>query len=218
VAFPKLKFWESLYYDRKKYDKLLGMQTMKFKKIFAGWFLAVLLFSPFLRAQDLRTVPLDMYLIVDCSPRISGVKNEAAAWIGAEIVDRILKDGDSLSLWSAGAKAQLVFSETLGEANGKDAVKAKLGALDLSGGDADFSGALRDAASRADRGSSGRMSYTVLVSASAESLAPALKGKDAQLFRWSKSEERSRFTVLVAAPNIHNQVRRAAAAFMDSGS
>jgi hypothetical protein len=194
------------------------MQTINLKKMLLGWSFGLLFIPGFLRAQDIRTIPLDMYLIVDGSSRISDAKNEAAAWIGEEIIDRFLKDGDSLTLWSAGAKSQVVFSETLGGANGKDAVKAKIKALEVSGEEPDFSGALGEAASRAAaRGDSGRISYTLLVSASAESLAPALAGKSARLFRWSKAEEYSRFMVLVVDPNIHNRVSQAAAAYMNSG-
>jgi hypothetical protein len=193
------------------------MQTINPKKLILGWFFTILFLPGFLQAEDIRTIPVDMYLIVDGSSGISSVKNETVAWIGEQIIDRILKDGDSLTLWSAGSKAQVVFSETLGEANGKDAVKAKLNALDGSGTVPDFSGALRDAASRASRGSSGRINYTLLVSASAEALAPALAGKDANLFRWSRVEEYARFRVLVVAPDIHNKVRQSAAAYMNSG-
>jgi hypothetical protein len=193
------------------------MQTLKFKKMIPGWFFMFLFLPGFLRAGDIRTVPLDMYLIVDGSSRTPGAENETAAWIGEQIIERILQDGDSLTLWSAGPRAQVIFSGILGGANGKDAVKAKLSALDASGGIPDFAGAMRDAAARTVRGSAGRISYTLLVSASAGALAPALTGRDASLFRWSRVEEYSRFRVLVVAPNIHNQVRQAAAAYMNSG-
>jgi hypothetical protein len=192
------------------------MQTLNSKKKSLGWFM--LLFLPvFLEAQDIRTIPLDMYLIVDGSSQAPGAENETAARIGGQIIDRILKDGDSLTLWSAGPKAQVLFSSVLGEGNGKDAAKAKLAALDISGGVPDFSGALREAAAAAARtagGNSGRISYTLLVSASAEALAPALTGRDAALFRWSRVEEYSRFRVLVVAPDIQAKVRQAAAAYM----
>jgi hypothetical protein len=190
------------------------MQTLNSKKKSLGWFFMALFLPAFLEAQDIRTIPLDMYLIVDGSSQTAGAKNETAAWIGEQIIDRILKDGDSLTLWSAGPKAQVLFSETLGGANGKDAAKAKLAALDISGGVPDFSGALREAAARSARGSSGRISYTLLVSASAGALAPALTGRDASLFRWSRVEEYSRFRVLVVAPDIQARVRQAAAAYM----
>jgi hypothetical protein len=184
------------------------------KKTAFGLFFALLFFPGFLQAEDTRTVPLDMYLIVDGSSQLPEAKRETIAWIGEQVIDRILMDGDTLTLWSAGPRAQVLFSETLGGANGKDAVKAKLSAIDASAGVPDFSGALRDAASRAGRGGAGRIKYTMLVSGSAESLAPALKGKDAGLFRWSKVEEYSRFRVLVVAPDIHDKVRLAAAAYM----
>jgi hypothetical protein len=191
------------------------MQTINAKKKSIGCFFAVLFLPAFLWAQDTRTIPLDMYLIIDGSSQTPGAKNGTAAWIGEEIIDRILKDGDSLTLWSAGPKAQVLFSETLEGADGKDAIKTKLASLDTSGGTPDFTGALREAvAAAAARGNSGRISYTLVVSASAEALAPALTGRDAYLFRWSRVEEYSRFRVLVVAPDVHVKVREAAAAYM----
>jgi hypothetical protein len=193
------------------------MQMRNRKKLVFGWFFAVLAVPGFLGAQETRSLPLDMYLIVDSSSLIAGTKNETASWIGEQVIDRLLKDGDRVTLWAAGDKAQVVFSETLGGANGKDAVKAKLKAMEAGGKTPDFSGAIRDAASRSAQGSAGRISYTMLVSGSATSLAPALTGKDANLFRWSRVEEYPRFTVLVVAPDIHQKVRQAAAAYMNSG-
>jgi hypothetical protein len=190
------------------------MHIISLKKVAAGWIFAALFLPGLLRAEDIRTIPLDMYLIVDGSSQTPGAKNETASWIGEQIIDRILKDGDSLTLWSAGPKAQVLFSETLGGVDGKDTAKAKLASLDFSGGAPDFSGAMREAAALTARGSSGRISYTLLVSASAGALAPALTGGDAGLFRWSKVEEYSRFRVLVVAPDIHTRVKQAAAAYM----
>jgi hypothetical protein len=190
------------------------MQKLNPKKKSLGWFFMAFLLPAFLQAQDIRTIPLDVYLIVDGSSQTPGAKNEIAAWIGEQLIDRILKDGDSLTLWSAGPKAQILFSSVLGGANGKDAAKAKLVSLDASDGVPDFAGALKDAAARAALGGSGRMRYTLLVSASAGALAPALTGKDAYLFRWSRVEDYSRFRVLVVAPDIHAKVRQAAAAYM----
>jgi hypothetical protein len=184
------------------------------KKTIPAWFFMFLFFPGFLRAGDTRTIPLDMYLIVDGSSQNQASKNEIVAWIGEQIIDRLLKDGDGLTIWSAGSKSQVLFSETLGGANGKDAVKAKLGAVDASGGVPDFSGALRDAVSRAGRGGSDRIKYTILVSGSAGALAPALTGRDANLFRWSRVEEYSRCRILVVAPDINARVRQAAAAYM----
>jgi hypothetical protein len=218
------------------------MQTIKRENLVIGWLFALLFLPGFLPAQDSRTLPVDMYLIVEASSLSQGANDEGAAWIGKELIDRLLKDGDRVSLWSVGAQTQLVFSGTLEGAGGKDAVKAKLKAIGAPGAAApgagagaagapgagakspaarrsalpDFSGALREAASR-PAGEGGRISYTVLVSASAASLAPALTGKDAALFRWSRAEEYPRFNVLVVAPDIHKKVQQAAVGYMNSG-
>jgi len=131
------------------------------------------------------------------------------------VVDRILMDGDRITIWAAGDSARVIHSDTLSGADGKTELKDKLKALAAEGETADFAGALRDAASRLSQAGSGRLAYTMLVTASAVSLEPAL-GSARDLFRWFRSERYSRWQVLVVAPDIGSKVRQSAAAYMSS--
>jgi hypothetical protein len=179
-----------------------------------GFVFFLILFSPcLLRAQDKRSLPLDLYLIVDGSSMLKDGKNEAIAWISSQVIDLILQEGDTLTLWSAGDKAQLIFSETVGAQ--RNSVKDRLKNLDTSGKGADFTGALRDAVSRVNSAAkAGRLSVTMVVSGSAEALAPSLDGGSGGLFRWSRVDEYAHWQVLVVAPGIGERVSRAAAAYM----
>ena len=190
------------------------MKAAKHRMIAAGWIFLSFLAPVFLQAEDRRSLPLDLYLIVDGSSMLKDAKDEAIAWINRDIVDGILQEGDSLTIWSAGDKAQLIYAEAIGAR--KDGVKEKLLSLDTSGRRADFTGALREAASRASRGAEDRkrLSITMVVSASAASLAPALEGNSAGLFRWYRVDEYVRWQALFVAPDIGDKVIRTAAAYM----
>jgi hypothetical protein len=187
------------------------------KKIVFGTFL-VLFLPALIHAEDRRTIPLDMYLIIDGSSALKNGKQDTIAWIGDQVVDRILMDGDKITIWAAGDKAQVIYSETLSGSAGKKEIRAKLQALDTGGKSADFSGALREAAGRISQGSQdrSRLAYTMLVTASARGLEPVLTGNSQGLLRWFRSEEYARWQVLIVAPDIGNKVRRAAAAYMSS--
>ena len=172
--------------------------------------------SSFLGAEDSRSLPLDLYLIIDASEGFLESKDETVAWINAEVIDRLLQEGDRLVIWSAGEKAAIIYSETVGAQ--KEEAKQKLLNLETNGKNADFAAAIREAASRSGLDETGRkrISYALLVSGSAENLAPALEGSSAGLFRWSRAEKYSRWQALVIAPNIGEKVRRAAADYMSS--
>jgi len=178
--------------------------------------LVLLCFFPsFIFAEDIRTLPLDMNLIIDGSAAFENSRSGAFAWINEQVVDRILMDGDTISIWLAGDSAELVYSDTVSAA-GKGAIKTKIQELDTSGESADFAGALGEAASRISRTGDSTISYTMLITASAQALAPALTGASQNLFRWSRSEWYERWQVLVVAPNISGRVRQAASDYMST--
>ena len=84
--------------------------------------------------------------------------------------------------------------------------------LSGSGSSADFSGALTEAA----RIPSALFSYTLLISASPESLTSLLSGPQANLLRFSRIEEFSAWRAIVVGLNIDARVRRAAVTFLGS--
>ena len=174
--------------------------------------------SPVLHAGDGRTIPLDMYLIIDASSSLQNSKNDTVAWINEKVIDRILTEGDKVTIWTAGDKAQMIYSETLSGTAGKKEIKDKLLALNTGGKTADFSGALRDVLSRISQtaGSRSRLSYTMLITSSAEVLEPTLTGGAQGLLRWFRSEKYERWQVLIVAPDIGGKVQQAAAGYMSS--
>jgi len=189
------------------------MRITILRKIFIAFILAGVL--PLLNAQDRRAIPLDMYLIIDGSSALEHSRNEIVAWINEHVVDRILMDGDNITIWSAGDSARVIHSATISGDAGLREVRERLQGLEARGPTADFSGALRDAASRSAQTGRSRLSHTMLIAASVEGLQPALSG-GAQLLRWSRSEKSARWQVLVVSPNIGGRVQQATAAYMAS--
>ena len=176
-------------------------------------------FSPFLlHAGDGRTIPLDMYLIIDNSIAIENSKKDTIDWITSQVVDRILTDGDKITIWAAGDKAELIYSDTLSGAAAKKGILDKLQTLKTGGKKADFTGALRDVLSRVSQtaGDRSRISYTMLITGSAEGMEPAISAGSQGLLRWFRSEKYERWQVLVVAPDIGKTVQQAAAAYMAS--
>jgi Mg-chelatase subunit ChlD len=172
-------------------------------------------FSSFLKADDKRVIPLDLYLVIDCSESMNRVKSDAFDWVYTKMVDRLLIEGDKVAIWSAGESAQIVHNGEISVSGGKQEIRDLLQNLVTGGKSADFSGALRDLAPRLFRTDQSRLPYTVLVT-SAVGLEGALSGGSQELLRWFRSEKYSGWQVLVAAPDIAPKVRQAASNYMSS--
>ena len=166
-------------------------------------------FSPLALAET-RSVNIEVNLIVDGSAALSNVLDEVTVWISGNLVDRQLQEGDRITIWNAGAKAELVYSAALAGDAEKEQIRQVLRTLSAKGGTADFTGALREAAARS---SGGTISYTLLVSASPAALSPALSGPESGLMRFSRIEEFPGWRLVVVALNIDSRVRQAAAAY-----
>jgi len=175
---------------------------------------------PALEAQTKRSIPLDMYLIVDDSESFQNRRSDAMTWLNSQVLDRILVDGDRLNIWTAGDSAELIHSAEVSLSQGNEEIKAKLNNMKSEGKAADFSGALRDVETRIsgipEAASQERLSYTMLITASAEGLERALAGNSPGLLRWSRSERYERWQVLIVAPNITRKVQQSALAYMNS--
>jgi hypothetical protein len=163
-----------------------------------------------LYGADMRTVSIDINLIIDGSSALTRVRDDISSWISGNLVDQRLREGDRLTIWKAGKEAEIVYSDTLKSEADKENIKKVLKNFSAAGDAADFSGALRDAVSR----STGRgIIYTLLVTASPAALSPTLQGPNAGLIRFSRIEETRGWQALVVALNIDSRVRQAASAY-----
>ena len=165
--------------------------------------------------QESRKGALDVYVIIDGAAALKGAGGEALDWFSGELVNRLLRDGDRLSVWIAGARAELVFSDTLRGPAEREALRERLGTLGFSSDTADFAGALREAAAQGG-GGAGFLHYTLLITGVRGGI-PSGSGAG-QALRYSRVKEFSGWRVLQAAPEIGGRVREAAAAYLGLGN
>ena len=177
-------------------------------------FLAIFSFP--LAAENKRDIPLDMFLIIDVSESMANPKNEVFSWVNERLVDQILLDGDRITVWAAGNRAEIAYSGVISGEISKNELRESLENIEINGSAADFEGALRDLRTRISGVSQDRLPYSVLISSSAEGLEPVLTGNIRSMLRWSRSERYERWQVLVFAPDIAPQVQQAAAELMEA--
>ncbi|MDR2404151.1 MAG: hypothetical protein LBD78_08990 [Spirochaetaceae bacterium] len=167
---------------------------------------------PFLAAEDVRVVPMDMHLIIDGSAALRAGRDGAVSWLCDHVVDELLREGDRLSIWIAAGRAKRIFSEALSGGDKKEEVKALLRSIVPGDDSADFSGALREAAAITGGGT---MVYTLLITGSAAGYSP-LSGSDTiDFLRYSRVQEFPGWRAIVAAPGIASRIRNAASAYLN---
>jgi hypothetical protein len=166
-------------------------------------------------AADKRNIPLELFLIIDGSAAFKNAKDTAVRWLNDRMVDGILQEGDSLTIWRAAETAEVIFSETLNGPGDKARIKRVLQSLKLQEGGANFAGPIRDATARAARIRNSRsMVYTLLVSASVTGGSPSLGGDAVGLLRFTRVEEFSGWRAMVIGLGLTPVVQQAATAYM----
>ncbi|MHB9293956.1 hypothetical protein Holit_03075 [Hollandina sp. SP2] len=171
-----------------------------------------LLFPAVLGAGDKRTVPLDLFLIIDGSSALNNVQLAVVRWLNEHVVDRILQEGDRLTIWLADEKGGVIFSEALKGSGDKARIKRVLQSLQFQEGTANFAGPIRDATARVQQSRS--MVYTLLISGSTTGRSPSLGGDAVGLLRFTRVEEFSGWRAMVIGLGLTGRVQQAAAAYM----
>ncbi|MDR2158479.1 MAG: hypothetical protein LBP23_00250 [Treponema sp.] len=190
------------------------MHARPFGNFFLPFFFIIALLPVKINALDSRNIPIEVNLIMDGSQAMKNAGEEAADWVGSYLVDQILREGDRLTVWDAGATARIVYSDTLRGDGFREEIRDLLKSGNPGGATADFAGALREAAAR---NSGGKMTYTMLVSGSSASLSPALMGNGTNLLKFSRIRDFPSWKVLIIALDIGSRVREAAGAYMSGG-
>ncbi|MDR0998595.1 MAG: hypothetical protein LBL70_05960 [Treponema sp.] len=162
-------------------------------------------------AADIRTVPLNINVILDGSRDMRAFMDEAADWLCDYLVEGVLSEGDRLNIWIAGERARTAYSGVLAGEGWKETLKKIFRSVVPASGQADFTGALQEA-SRSPEGKAGDIpAYTILVSSGG-----LIPGGDAYL-RYSRNREFSGWRVLTVALNAGPAVRAAVQAYLGGG-
>ncbi|MDR2631421.1 MAG: hypothetical protein LBC60_10900 [Spirochaetaceae bacterium] len=186
------------------------------KKTIMVVFFLIILFPGLMTAEDRRTTPITMYLIVDGSESIKKGKNSAIDWLNEYIVDKILQEGDNLTIWIAAEKAEVIFSESLKETAQKETVKELLRrSVMAEGPSADYAAALRAALAREKSQSGQGISYTLLVTGTA---GGSFRGNAlGDILRYAKVQEFSGWRVQVVGLDLGSRVQKAVSDYMSGG-
>jgi hypothetical protein len=172
-------------------------------------------FSSFLSAADTRTIPLDLFLIVDSSSTLNAAKDAAITWMCTHLIDELLREGDHLTVWFAADTARIVFSDSVNGVR-KEAARNVLRTMASSASSADFAGALRDASVRAGATQNvNRIVYTLLVSGSEASIFSTTDTDIVGLLRFSRVDDFSGWRVMTIGLGLSAQAQRAATNYMN---
>ncbi|MDR2501170.1 MAG: hypothetical protein LBD37_08865 [Treponema sp.] len=159
-----------------------------------------------------RTIPLNMYIIIDGSSAFTRRKDAALAWLCEYAADTLLQEGDAVTVWLAAGQAQQVFAETITGQDDKERLKRVFQALKPAGRTANYSAALQEAAALEAAADREHIPYTLLVVAGQTSFP--VKPETAGLLRYSRTQNFTGWRAVVAALGIEGEVRQAAAALM----
>jgi hypothetical protein len=158
-----------------------------------------------------RTAPIDIYLIIDSSSAMERGKETALAWLCTTVVDGIFQQGDSIKIWTAGEKPELIYSDDLGV--DKEAAKKAIRSIRFGGEAADYRGSLREVQAKVSGG--GRVAYTLLVSGSQAKDPPSREAESAGLLRYSRVDHFSGWRVLTVGFDLDVRVQRASAYYVN---
>jgi hypothetical protein len=165
-------------------------------------------------AADTRTIPLDLFLIIDGSSSLSAAKDAATVWMCNHLIDELLQDGDHLTIWVALDTARIVFSDSVNRVR-KETAKNILRTMTDSSASADFAGALRAASVRAGAiQNANRIVYTLLVSGSEASIFSTTDTDIVGILRFSRVDDFPGWRVLTIGLGLSSQAQRAASNFI----
>jgi hypothetical protein len=167
----------------------------------------------------LSAAPLtvDVFVIIDGSTAMEQGRDEAFDWLCGRVIDGLLREGDRLTIWVAGEKAEELYSGGVAGIDTKKAVKALIRAIPAGGKSADMNGALREAMKRQgvkSENDASRLAYTILISGRAAEYNPLRERETVNFLRYSRFEEFPAWRVITIVSGIEDDVKSAAAVFM----
>lgn len=156
---------------------------------------------------------LDAYVIIDGSSAMDKGGPEAVSWVCGTVIDEILKEGDRLTVWTAGESVRLLYSAAV-SADTKDEAKKLIRGIVFQGSSADYKGALTEARTKILAGTGKNLNWTILVSGANPRDPPVLEAESAGLLMYSRVENFSGWRVLTVGLDISGKVRESVFSYM----
>jgi hypothetical protein len=194
------------------------MKLFKPRKLITLLALGLFFLSSLLCAEDKRQESIEMYVVIDGSAALKNARQEALAWFQEQILNGILQDGDRLSVWIAGEKAELIFSETLNGPESRKNLQEKLDSAPSGAKNADFAGALREISAREGSSRGVLPVNTLLITSATGGVYTSLGESIGRILRYSRVEDFSGWRAIRILTNIGPQVQDAAGAYLRQGS
>ncbi|AEJ19287.1 hypothetical protein Spica_1141 [Gracilinema caldarium DSM 7334] len=105
-------------------------------------------FSFFNYAEDVRSGPIDLYLIIDTSSSLSSHYAEALSWIRSSLLDSILQKDDMITIISAGTTTHILSDITFTGPESSQGLEKSLQSIRLQDAYANLAGAIKEARRR----------------------------------------------------------------------
>ncbi|GHU05431.1 hypothetical protein FACS1894147_11610 [Spirochaetia bacterium] len=169
-------------------------------------------------AEDKRQESIEMYVVIDGSAALKNVRQTVLAWFEEQILNGILQDGDRLSVWVAGEKAELIFSETLSGPESRKMLRDTLDSAPSEAKNADFAGALREISARRGASNGVLPPNTLLITSASGGVYTSLGESIGRILRYSRVEDFSGWRAIRILTTIGPQVQDAAGAYLRQGS
>jgi len=183
---------------------------------------------PTLWAEEGRTGPIDVYLLIDGSSALAD-RNVAENWVCSTLVDGILREGDHVTLWAVDQNPQPLWTLQLGKGQDtavkdKETLKNAILSIARTTDRSNYGAALRQASElEAQRPDRRPIAFALLIFGVGEAgnknadrltMEEANSAEFREFLRYSKTEDFPGWKAIVVGLGIGPRVREAAAEYM----
>ncbi|MFQ3547288.1 MAG: vWA domain-containing protein [Termitinemataceae bacterium] len=192
-------------------------QTRTF--LLSFFLLLFLVFNGF--CGDSRSIPLDMYLLIDTSKAMGSQLPEAVQWFESEILTELMQVGDECTLWTLSQQPQEIFSRSITSIDDFEIIRKQLKTIGSLRNTSDFStstdilaGIQKAQLADTKRGTQERIAVIfLLLGTGAEGPSKNTEGT-ASVLRYSRVEDFYGWKLFILGVNIEERTKAAAKQYM----
>jgi hypothetical protein len=173
-------------------------------------------------AEDVRSGPINLYLIIDTSSSLSSHYAEALSWIRSTVFESILQKDDMITIISAGSTTQILSDITFTGPESSQGLEKSLQSIRLQDTFANLAGAIREAKQRdLTKSHINSLGVALLITGTDSKTAVYEKNNKEleDLLRYSKVEDFPGWKLVVVGLNLEGKIKAATAeyqAFLNS--
>jgi len=165
-------------------------------------------------SKDVRSGPIDLYLLIDTSFSLSSHYSEALSWIRSAVFEEILQKNDSVTVIGAGETVKVLYENPFTGPESSQVLENLLQSIRLQGSYADLAEAIR-VAKRKDVAKTNpqQLSVALLITGtdSSRAISEGEKTKDTEtLLKYSKVEDFPGWKLIIFGLNVDGKIKAAA--------